>query len=565
MTGRHAGARGGSPARSAVVIAALSILACSAGTPTGSASAPTARTSSSVLGDTSSLASVVCSLAPNLLGRIANGTRLDRSGEIQLVPAVPNFVSGGLSHAGPWAYLQRVPMLWYGPGYVRPGIHAEPVTLADVAPTLGALLDYRFPAPDGRVLRDALVPAAERPLPRLLVTIVWDAAGREVLDAWPREWPYLRSLRGKGAWYDRATVGSSPSNTPPAHAIIGSGAFPRRSGLVDEYVAFGDALEKPFDAGPGALLVPTLADLYDRRMGNEPIVGTVATLDPHVAMMSHGSMWGGGDRDIAVTRQLEGSVRGGVEGLSWNLTSAMAPFYRLPRYVNEIPGFKRDIADLDRADGALDGEWRRNPIAQLSNGFDTPARTPYQTRLVETVIRREDFGRDRVPDLLYLNYKAIDTVGHIFSVNSSEMKDAVAAQDPSLRTLVGTLDRVVGERAWAMVLIADHGHQFAPEVSGAFQIGIDQLEAAVESRFDDGDRTPLIEWVRPTEIWLDTGELTRNGHDLSEVSRYIMGLTQADTRKPGVSVDPVRARERVFDAAFPSAMLGALPCLEPRS
>ena len=73
-------------------------------------------------------------------------------------------------------------------------------------------------------------------------------------------------------------------------------------------------------------------------------------------------MWGGGDRDIAVTRQLEGSVKGGTEGLSWNLTSAMAPFYRLPNYVNDIPGFKQDISALDRADGQLDGKWRQNSI-----------------------------------------------------------------------------------------------------------------------------------------------------------------------------------------------------------
>jgi hypothetical protein len=111
-----------------------------------------------------------------------------------------------------------------------------------------------------------------------------------------------------------------------------------------------------------------------------------------------------------------------------------------------------------------------------------------------------------------------------------------------------------------MVLIADHGHQYDPAVSGAFQIGIDQVEAAVEERFDDDDETPLIQWIRPTEIWLDTDELAGNGHDLSEVSRFVAGLTQAQTRKPGVPIEPGHADDRVFQAVFPSAMLAMRPC-----
>ena len=112
-----------------------------------------------------------------------------------------------------------------------------------------------------------------------------------------------------------------------------------------------------------------------------------------------------------------------------------------------------------------------------------------------------------------------------------------------------------------MVLVADHGHQYDPAVSGAFEIGIDQLESDIVSRFDDdGDKTPLIEWVRPTEIWLDTAELRQNGYDLTEVSRYIAQLTEAQTRKPGAPMEPGHADDRVFSAAFPTAMLRDLSC-----
>ena len=48
---------------------------------------------------------------------------------------------------------------------------------------------------------------------------------------------------------------------------------------------------------------------------------------------------------------------------------------------------------IDQADGKLDGKWRDNDIDEFLQGFDTPARTPYQQRVVEAVVKREDFGR----------------------------------------------------------------------------------------------------------------------------------------------------------------------------
>jgi hypothetical protein len=513
-------------------------------------------------GSPRALAREVCAgVAHELLLRTWRGTRPDRSGDIQLIAEEPNFVDGGLTHAGPWDYVQDVPLFLYGPGYVERGVYERPVTLADVAPTAGRMLDFPFDAPDGKALEEALPESADGPPPRLLVTLVWDSAGRDVLDAWPEAWPYLRSLLPDGAWFERATVGASPSNTPTGHATLGTGSFPMRHGFVDEFIRMNGKLQKPNENGPGFLLQPTLADLYDLAMGNEPIVGAVATLAAHISMMGHGSMWGDGDRDIAVTREKEDAETGGAESVSWNLTSDMAPFYRLPGYVNQIEGFEDDVAELDRADGALDGKWRDNSIAQLVNGFDTPARTPFQSRLVRRIVAREGFGDDEVPDLLYLNYKAIDTIGHRFSLNSLEMADAVRVQDDDLAELVAFLDREVGRGMWAMILTADHGTNFDPEVSGAFRIDIDRLSEAVAGTFDDDDGSPLLEKVRPTEIWLNTEELRENGHSLTEVSRFIVGLTQSDTVKPTLSVQPGHEDDEVFAAAFPSSILSSLPCL----
>jgi type I phosphodiesterase/nucleotide pyrophosphatase len=497
----------------------------------------------------------------DVLLRTWRGFRMDRSGDIQIVPVEPNFVNGGLTHATPFDYTQEVPLLLYGPGFVRPGTYERPVTLADLAPTTGALLKFPFRARDGHALTPALLPDTERGLPRLVVTVIWDSGGNDVLERWPDSWPYLASLRSRGAWFTSATVGASPSNTPTGHATIGTGAFPMHHGFVDEYIRVNGRMQKPNANGPGFLLEPTLADLYDLANGNEPKVGAIATLSAHIMMMSHGAMWGGADRDLAVTREKEFGETAGEESVSWNLTTSMAPFYELPGYVNDLPPLAGYVDDVDRADGALDGMWRSNDLDQLSGGFDSPARTPFQQTLVETVIEREGFGADEVPDLMFVNYKAIDTIGHLFSADGIEMSDAVQTQDAALRTFVRFLNETVGVGEWAMVLTADHGTQRDPATSGAFMIDIAKLDSGLTREFDDGDEIPLVEKVRPTEIWLDREELAANGFTLGQVSRWMLGLTQAETFKNQNLPQPGNEGQPVFAAVLPSSILGKLPCL----
>jgi hypothetical protein len=501
-----------------------------------------------------------CGQVPHdALLRTWRGIRLDRSGDIQIVPFEPDFVSGGLTHATPFDHTQDVPLLLYGPG-VRPGVYDEPVTLADLAPTLGAILEFPFETPDGHAQTKALLPEGEREPPRLLVTLIWDSGGNNVLRRWPDAWPTLREMSKEGAWFTNAQVGASPSNTPVGHATIGTGTFPRRNGFVDEYIRINGSLQKPNENGPAFLLEPSLADLYDLAMDNEPKVGAIATLAAHIMMMGHGSLWGGGDKDVAVTREKESGPTAGAESVSWNLTSAMQPFYRLPEYVNELPPVTAYADQVDRADGALDGRWREHDIAQYANGFDTPARTPFQQRLVEEVIVREGFGVDEVPDLLFVNYKAIDTIGHLFSADGVEMSDAVRTQDDALAQLVTFLDATVGRDRWVLAVTADHGTQNDPAVSGAFEIDIAKLEHGLRGTFDqDGDDVTLVEKVRPTEIWLDRDELHDNDLRVADVAGWLTQLTQAEVLKPGRT--PSDPAATVFAAALPSRILSQLPCL----
>jgi hypothetical protein len=496
-------------------------------------------------------AELACSIPHEWLLRTWRGNRDDRSAELQILPIEPNFVGSGLPHVGPWPYAQDIPMFWYGPGHIAPvGVVERPVTLAGIAPTQAALLDFPFRTPDGSPMVEALVDGADPP--QLIITIVWDAAGRNVLGRWPDAWPYLESLVQNGAWYERATVGSTPTSTAQTHATVGTGTFPDDHGIVAHRLRIGEELGTPWELGPAYLIDPTLADVYDLAMGNEPVVGELGTVSIHLGMLGHGSMWGGGDQDIAVVREKVDARTLGAEGFEWNLTPALRPYYRFPEYLNDVSGFEDDVRAV---------AWGERPPQRRLRGFDTPARIPYQTRVLMELIEREDFGADEIPDLLYVNFKMIDYISHVWTVNSKEMRDAVESQDEQLRVLVEFLDETVGAGEWAFVLTADHGSIPDPDVSGAFQISTTAIVSGITSTFDDADGVSVVDLVQPTQIFVNEAELRQNGHTLEDVSEWIMSLTKADTALPGVDVPPSEADDPVFQAAFPSRLMSSLECL----
>ena len=468
------------------------------------------------------LRAVACAMPEEELLRTWRGWSPDRGGELQMVAKEPNFVGSGLPHVGPWDYVQRVPMFWYGPGFVPArGSVDRPVTVVGMAPTTAELLHFPYTAPDGAPMTEALLPEARRPdPPRLIVTVVWDAAGSNVLEAHPRSWPFLKSLIPEGTWYENASVGSSPTSTAQIHASMGTGAFPDDHLLVGHRLRVGTTIVTPWAQGPNLITLPTLADLYDRAMGNEPLVGISATVNIHFGMMSHGSFFTGGDRDIGTTRSVTDPGTLTDEGFEWNLPHQIQAYYTLPAYANDTPGFEEDVEAVDRADGRTDGKWRDNSIDQLLQGFDTPARIPYQQRVLESIVTHEGFGADEVPDLLYANFKEIDYISHIWTMNSPEMDDAVRAQDAALEDLVGFLDAEVGRGEWAMVLTADHGAIPDPRISGAFQISTGPIGSGLTAAFDtDGDDVPVVEVIQPTQIYVNEAELLQNDGTLEEMAR----------------------------------------------
>jgi Type I phosphodiesterase / nucleotide pyrophosphatase len=492
---------------------------------------------------------LVCRLPREHIRRLQNGYFAGRSGEIQFVLRPPHFFQG-YSHSGPSSALQRVPLLLYGPGHVPSiGTVRRPTTLTSVAPTLARYLGYDFDTPDGEPLDEAVLPGQEPP--KLVMVVVWDAAGRNVLDEHAAEWAAVRGLIPNGAWFENATVGTTPSMTPPVHATIGTGVYPRRHGIIDFVMGKGDELVGSTGSGPQSLMVPTLADLYDRDRGNRPLIGLVAW-EPTLGMIGHGSFLEGGDQDLVLaTKQGE-----------WGLSPENRRHFRFEGYVETIGGLHQEAARQDLEDGRLDGQWLGQSLATALDIEYTPAYSRYQTQVLAEVIRREGFGHDDVPDLLFTNYKQIDRVAHVWSFPGQHMRAVVAAVAQELMNLIRFLDGEVGKGQWVLALTADHGTTPLASETGAFTINRDELQADMVRALDtDGDPTSVIRRILETQLWMNVSELEDNGHTLQEVADFLMAYTIGDNAPDPSAIPGHLGDERLFRAAFPGTVLSALPCL----
>ena len=455
-----------------------------------------------------------------------------RTGQLLIVPREGDIITRpdpdvAFMHGSPWAYDVSIPLMFVGPA-VRTGLYSMPAVQQDVAPTLAAALGVRMPpTATGRVLP---VLRTGRAQPRVVMLLVLDGMRRDYFDRYAAEMPTLTMLRRRSAWFTQASVNFLPTNTAVGHSTISTGTDPRVHGItaVNVYDRIRRARYDLFAGGmPRDLLALTLADVWQLTTAGRAIILAQGSIDRAATPLAgHGAC------------QLNGApvVLASYDQQTGNW-SANPDCFRLPAYLKD-----RNAKTL-WSDSA---EWMSHRIGSPTAVRYSALFPAFEADAMIAMIEREPVGADDVPDLILLNYKGADFVGHKYGPNSNELRVTLSEMDRHLARILSALEAKVGGD-YLLAVTADHGMPSEPVAPDRRHFAPDIIDLLHE-KFDPQVKQ-LITSFEPenAQIFVDEDRLSSLRLSLRDLARFLESqsflfavFTSDDVRRAADAAKPAR-------------------------
>ena len=158
-----------------------------------------------------------------------------------------------------------------------------------------------------------------------------------------------------------------------------------------------------------------------------------------------------------------------------------------------------------------------NPDAVSRSGLFTK----FEADALVAMIENEPVGADDVTDLLLVNLKAPDFVGHQFGPDSPELRETLAELDRQLARILETLEKKVGPNRYVAVLTADHGMPSEPKSPQKRHLNKEIVEL-IHKKFDP-DRAALISHYESSnnQLFVDKNRLRELGLKLSQIKDFL--------------------------------------------
>ena len=195
-------------------------------------------------------------------------------------------------------------------------------------------------------------------------------------------------------------------------------------------------------ATPQDLMALTLADVWQFATSGRALILAQGSIDrAATALAGHGACQLNGKPVVMASYDQKTG--------SWTTNSNC---FRLPAYLKD-----RNASAL----WAADAEW-------LHHRIDTPVAVKYsalfpafEADAMIAMIEHEPVGEDDVADLILLNYKAADFVGHKYGPDSEELRVTLGEMDRNLARMLRALEAKVGQD-YLLAITADHGMPSEP-------------------------------------------------------------------------------------------------------
>jgi type I phosphodiesterase/nucleotide pyrophosphatase len=429
-----------------------------------------------------------------------------RSGQIFIAPRQGEVITRDeptalYMHGSPWPYDTDIPIFFVGP-QVTPGVRTGPARQQDVAVTLAAALGVAMPATaTGRVLP---VLRANAPKPRVVFILVLDGMRIDYFTRYASQMPTLSALRQRAAWFSNARIDYLPTATGAGHSSVATGTEPRFHGITGNNL-YDRAKRARFDmyAGwnPRDLMALTLADVWQLATGGRAVVIAQGSSAPAAtALGGHGACQVGGSRILhAGYDQTKGVWRTNEE--CFTLLPAVAAL---------------DVKSIFPPGGLWMGHKVDSSLEIRYTALFPQFEADAFTRMVES----QPIGADNVTDLLLLNFKAADYVGHKHGPDSKELPVALNALDTQLARVLAAVEAKVG-KDYLLAVTADHGMPPEPPKGRERRFAVNIVELVNGAL--DPQRKGVVTYYEPenAQMFVDPDRLAELKLTLDDVAAFL--------------------------------------------
>lgn len=337
--------------------------------------------------------------------------------------------------------------------------------------------------------------------PRLVVVVSVDQWRHEYFQRFQRNLEaagIAKRCQRQGLWFGNCFHQHAFTYTGPGHSVLMTGAYPSRSGIIDNNWydrELGETVYCVADAeaeiigttadetpvSPKPLLVDTIGDQLKLATGGRAKVFGIAIKDRAAILMAgrmaNAAYWMSGDGKWITSShygdRLPGYLRNLTEqrsayryvGKSWDLLLPPDQYvhgeenseFERPVY-GMTPDFPHVLPTAD--DEKFDEHYIKNVAGSPFGNLVT-------LEAAEQLIVHEKLGADAIPDILAVNLSSTDYVGHAFGPYSLEVEDTTYRTDRRLGQFADFIDRQLDGRPWLLVITSDHGVAPIPERAAA--------------------------------------------------------------------------------------------------
>jgi hypothetical protein len=411
--------------------------------------------------------------------------------------------------------------------------------------------------------------------PRLVVLFVVDGLPQRQVTALRDQLAPdgLARFLERGAWFSEAHYGHAFTVTGAGHAVLLTGASPRRSGII------GNEWRDPRTGAP----VYCVGDPDASYIGHktQPLDGTspknlrAESLGDVLRRLEPRS------KVLAVSGKDRGAILpAGKSGVAYMYMASTGQFASSSYYMREHPAWVNAFNAGRPADRFFKTEWKpllpegayarsvpdnqpwfgpRGGSLPMLMGvpadeapgpayYEALLRSPFADQLTlefaRAAIAGEQLGRDEAPDILVVSLSGHDYVNHRWSAESRLSHDHLLQLDRMLQAFFQHLDSSVGQGNYLAALTADHGFMPAPEYSQARGLPAGKLSGSamlaringeLERRFG---AAKLVPFLSAQGLMLDRKQLAQrelDSHAVSDAARELLladpGIAAAYTRR----------------------------------